>query len=165
MNQGELSFPFPPPVVAPASCGCRVRPSANQNCSSGGSGLAVSFDTNDNDTNGFHSTTVNPTRITVPAGYGGLYLFVGQLEYQTGSAGIREAYIRKNGVDTSSGWLGYNTMNPLQTTNTNRIQVVVLAWLSGGDYMELMAFQSSGGTLTIDGGAQQTWFACAFLGG
>jgi hypothetical protein len=53
------------------------------------------------DTDGFHSPSTNPSRITIPAGLSGLYLISGVWVNQTG--GTATGVIRKNGVDYGGG--------------------------------------------------------------
>jgi hypothetical protein len=62
---------------------------------SNGTGSPVSFSTEDYDTDGFHSTTVNPERITIPAGMGGKYLATGVWRWAANATGQRQGGIRK----------------------------------------------------------------------
>jgi hypothetical protein len=102
------------------------------------------------DTHGGHSTTVNPTRWTCPAGEDGLYLATSGTRIDTGLV-VRSAGIRRNGTD-----LFQRAQQSIPTYTSQAIVVTstpILLALAGGDYIEAMGYQNSGGALNATG----TW--------
>lgn len=99
------------------------------------------------DTDGFHSTVTNTSRLTCPAGLGGKYLVVANLEWDSNTSGERIATIYKNGGDPpgSIAWMRHGA----NTSMAENISVVVD--LVPGDYIELAGYQTSGGTRTAGG--------------
>src|SRR5687767_6223383 len=55
------------------SIGCRVRHTTGQNFAGAGITTEHQFNTEDIDTDGFHSTVTNPNRVTIPTNLGGIY--------------------------------------------------------------------------------------------
>jgi hypothetical protein len=140
--------------------GCRVTNSVDQSIANG-TRTIVTFDTETFDTDGFHSTSTNTGRMTIPSGKAGKYLITGNVTFATNSTGAREIYLFKNGnfysqvfaVATSAGSSG------------NAIPDIVS--LAVGDYVELRVEQSSGGSLAVRGdgwGAGATYFGITYLG-
>lgn len=127
-----------------AARGCRVYTSIDVGVNTGGAGtIAIPFDSERFDTDGFHSTLSLNTRITVPAGLGGIYTASGCVRLTAGgSASERSVFIRKSGTDIIA-W-NYISTNALVITTISTIVQLV-----DGDYLELWVTQSSGGTLTI----------------
>lgn len=91
---------------------------------------------------GFYSAS-NPTRLTVPAGMGGLYQVVGCLRFASSGTGQRLARIRLNAATSevyasSPAFAGEPALNP-----------VVFVPLEAGDYLELQGWQDSGESLQM----------------
>ena len=104
----------------------------------------LAWDTEFWDTSGFHSTTTNTSRITIPTGLGGRYCLSGFLVFPANATGARFAGIRKNagGYDFISSGAGNGTYSTY--VNFNVIYEAV-----AGDYFEVVAFQNSGGALNV----------------
>lgn len=95
----------------------------------------IPLNTNMNDPQNMHSITVNNTRITIPKS--GNYAIVGIVVFAADTTGRREIQIRLNGGEYIAG-----TAAP--ATNTNQgIIASTIRYLNAGDYIELMALQSS----------------------
>lgn len=110
---------------------------------------SVLFVTELYDPQAMHSTVSNTSRITIPAGEGGMYMISGSLHYAANSTGIRRAKIRKNGGNDLAV---VQDSNP-NASNDSRLNPATIARLSGGDYLELVGFQTSGSALvTVSGG-------------
>lgn len=121
----------------------RVRHSANQSIASGGMAKVLTFNTEDYDTDSIHDNGVAPSRLTCQTA--GLYLIIGQAEWQSNTSGRRALVIRLNGTT-------YIAISDDIASGPNG-QVVMTTWLLGvGDYIELMAFQDSGTNLNVIGG-------------
>ena len=113
---------------------------------------AIAFTAADEwDTDSFHSTTVNNTRITVPAGLGGKYLLIGSMNMTPGTSSIRYLELKLNGttrieIFQVNGQSSYTVFQP-----------TVLTSLAAGDYVEAYAFQDSGTAQTVIGTFSAHW--------
>lgn len=87
-----------------------------------------------------HSTSSNTSRLTcrVP----GLYVIGGGIQWDTNTTGSRGASIKINATT-------YLQIQLAPAAAELHQQVTTLYRLSPGDYVELMAFQDSGGTRTV----------------
>ena len=105
------------------------------------------------DTDAFHSTTTNNTRITVPTGLGGKYHIIGSATFAAGAESTRLMTIRLNGAIEIAR---------LQVTNglgggAFAGSLPIMYALSAGDYIELICYQFSGVALNITGGMSAHW--------
>lgn len=117
--------------------------------------------TEDFDTDGFHDPAINPSRITIPSGKGGKYRFSAAVTWDTDPTGYRRLLFKKNGItdlcmDTTDAVDG--TQYTLQTVTTPPFSLVA------GDYIEVMAYQTSGANRTISGSVVACRFGAEFLG-
>lgn len=108
----------------------------------------ISLNANTFDTDGFHSTSTNTTRLTIPAGLGGIYLVTGQITWDSSNAGIRELDIFRNGGASADGFVRQINSGGNRMTQT----LTRIASLAAGDYLELAGYQDSGASLDILGG-------------
>lgn len=105
--------------------------------------VPIAFDTTVVNANGVWASG-NASRFTVPAGKGGVWLFTGWIIYAANGTGVRQCNLRKNGSTT----FARVTLPPI--TAASEITVPANAFLQrlvAGDYVELTAFQTSGGAL------------------
>ncbi len=104
---------------------------------------SVQLNTSERDTDGFYDPAV-PTRLTVPSGLGGEYLLSAQVEFAANATGRRELGIRVNGTTTvvSDIRAGLSVIT--------RLMVHTQVRLNAGSYLEVRAFQDSGGALNIN---------------
>ena len=93
---------------------------------------------------GVHSTTVNPTRFTVPPGGAGLWQFDCAISFTGNATGARDAAVKKNGTTL----MAYSQF-PGFLTNQASCSITFQDLLVDGDYYEFQAFQNSGGALTL----------------
>jgi hypothetical protein len=130
-----LNFLLNPP-------GCQVRRTTAQSIPNN-TVTAISFDTEDFDSDTMHDPASNPTRLTCQTP--GRYLAVGSIPYDTGTTGNREARLAKNGSDISGGRaLIAAPGGAALLIVTPVIEVSLVA----GDFLELRALQTNGGALT-----------------
>jgi hypothetical protein len=120
----------------------------------------ISFDTEVEDTDVFHDGA-NPTRITIPAGLGGLYGVTVIAVFATNAVGSRWVHVRKNNV---TDVLSFTTIPPALET-----QLVISAEVDfvASDYIELRMYQTSGGNLSAflsNAHAQRTTFTIRRIG-
>ena len=126
-----------PAASTPSFVGCFLTKSANQainnttvtNCT---------FDTEELDTDGFHSNVTNTDRITIPAGKAGKYLVVFQLSFSGNATGVRVVSLNKNGT-------GIGSTN-ITASNTDQLSVngQYILSLAVSDYIDISGYQNSG---------------------
>ncbi len=148
--------------AAPASgasfVGCNLYKTGNQSIAHD-TQTALTFDAESFDTDAFHSTSTNTSRITIPSGKGGKYYFGGLIAAQAGSNG-RSVYTRVNNTDAQQVYQFQTTLNANTYFSWNLMRT-----LSVGDYFEVFYEQGSGETKTIYGGsANDTSLYCVYLG-
>ena len=140
--------------------GCVLTNSASQSIS-GSTLTTVTFDTESIDTDGYHSTSTNTGRITIPAGKAGKYLITGMGAFTFNATGSRSIWIYLNGSAKTS----WQSM-PTSAGGTGLIASFILD-LAVGDYVELKVYQSSGGSLNLLGNNSDTGvtnFIASYLG-
>lgn len=103
----------------------------------------LSFDTEHYDTDNMHSTVTNSSRITVNTA--GKYQFGTNVQIQSNSSGFREVFLRKNG----SVLIAYNLLAPANG-NVTIANLTTTDTFIVGDYVEVVVYQNSGGTLAVD---------------
>lgn len=137
--------------------GCRVTKNATQSIATG-SDVAVTFQTETYDTDGFHDTGANTERITVPSGLGGYYQLRGKCQWAAAAGGFRRAKIRLNGTTI----LEFSSMLTGNTSETVGAQTVEN--LAVGDYVELIAEHNQGAGLNVVNGRDATVLEARFVG-
>jgi hypothetical protein len=116
------------------------------------------------DTNSFHDNSTNPTRITIPSGKGGYYLFVYNQLAANPVAGTFVTYrLRKNGtqIRAAINQTGGNTAGYSYQSVSFIVDAAV------GDYFDVGVSQNSGGTMTYYFDALEAGdsnFSCTYLG-
>jgi hypothetical protein len=115
---------------------------------------AVTFDSNRFDPFSMHSTTVNTSRITIVRA--GRYNLGGCVEFANAGAGYRELGLRLNGVTLLSA------QAVPQVGAATRVNVNTDYEFALNDYIELMAFQNSGGPInaTAAGNYSPEFWCC-----
>lgn len=109
-------------------------------------GAAVLFDTEDVDYDAAHSTITNTSRYTAQtAGY---YLVSGTCGFVGNATGIRRIWFTVNGTAVNGSEVGFGAV-----PNAGALEITApatLVYLSVSDYLELYAYQSSGGNLNTE---------------
>jgi len=105
--------------------------------------VAVTFGTENFDTDSYHSTSSNTSRMTIPSGKGGYYQVNGSIRWNNNTSGERNLYIYKNGVEYARSIIAANNQYP--TVNVTSIISVVAT-----DYLELFVYQTSGITIAAE---------------
>lgn len=122
---------------------CRVYNSGDFSHNSSGSWLAVTFDSERWDKEGNHEGVTNPSRITIVTG--GLYVITGHASFAANATGMRSIAIRLNGTT----YIAMQHIPSVGASLTSVLSVHTIYALAEDDYIELMAYQDSGGTLAI----------------
>lgn len=118
----------------------------------------LTFDAENFDSDSFHSNVTNNSRMTVPSGKAGKYLVSGLISFLANATGLRIIRLQKNG----SAVFYFGTY-PFTGDNVP-VYLDYTIDLAVGDYLELYAYQSSGGNLNVDGGVAYTTFQVNYLG-
>ncbi|MCA1572362.1 MAG: hypothetical protein LC798_19080 [Chloroflexi bacterium] len=130
----NVSFLANPPA-------CRVYHSTTQNVTTGGGGATLLCDTEDYDTAGMHSTSVNTQRITITTA--GLYVITAAVKWSANATSFRVIDLYKNGSNSNVSVVQMNA----GAATTNQI-LTSQRKLAVNDYLHLQAYQESGSTLT-----------------
>lgn len=110
---------------------------------------AVTFNSEDFDTDGFHSTSSNTSRLTIPTGLGGKYFFRGGTRYTGDADGIRDLKLRKNGT---TNLRQVQDPSPSGAAPTD-MEITGIFSLEAGDYIELIAYHTAGAATNIGHGS------------
>lgn len=143
---------------------CSVKKTGSQTISNA-TFTTVTFDSELFDTASMHDTSTNNSRITIPTGYSGYYLFNLSLawasSFGTGSpyAPVRIILILyKNGVSLRE--LYDSDYGSTGSTDPTMPGMSAIVSASSGDYFEIQAYQNSGGNKDI---SASTIFECTKL--
>jgi hypothetical protein len=134
--------------ATPTGVGCSLYRATDQAVSNA-TETGISWNTELYDTNSFHDNSTNPTRMTIPTGYGGKYLLTASIAYDNNAVGQRVAYIHVNNTLAFLSAIA-NVSATIDAYNTFSYAMN----LSAGDYVETRVYQDSGGSLNILGGVQ-----------
>jgi hypothetical protein len=125
----------------------RAYNSSNFTHNSTGNWLSITLDSERWDTDTIHSTVSNTGRLTCKTA--GKYLIIGQASFAANATGRRRLQIVLNGTTT----IGYVVVDNLGASTVVRFEVVTVYNLSVNDYVQLQAWQNSGGNLDINAAA------------
>jgi hypothetical protein len=134
---------------------CRAYHASSQSIATA-TNSSVALDSERYDVGNCHSTTTNNSRLTVPAGGGGIYHIGGAATFASNATGIRIVWILYNGTTRIS-----EQDAPSVSANTCSLQVSCDYKLAAGDYVELQAYQTSGGLLSVTSNSNwspEFWF-------
>ena len=122
--------------------GCHVSRSTNQTIPTGVE-TVLTFDNERFDTDNIHDTVTNTSRLTCRTA--GKYVVTATVTFNTSSGGTqRYAFPRLNGT----GSLGY-FKSPTFASTAPAVSGAQIVDLVAGDYLELLAYQDSGGNLDV----------------
>ena len=92
-----------------------------------------------------HSTVSNTGRFVVPTGFAGFHVFGGSIEFASNTVGYRAIGVRLNGTTI----LAYKKQ-PTVVGDVSTLDISTGYYLNDGDYLELIAYQNSGGGLVVN---------------
>jgi hypothetical protein len=164
---GDLTGNYPNPAIAPGAVGTAehsttipavgVTHSAAQSTAGDGSTTVLAFDSERYDTASMHDTSTDTSRLVAPVT--GIYAITVSVAWAADASGRRTVHLRRNGgasiaVAQSAAAGGDEVGMALAT----------LARLEAGDYVEVLAQQTSGSNLNIQkGGEHSPEFAMTWL--
>lgn len=125
---------------------CTIYNSANISIAVSGTAQALTFDSEVVDSGNMHSVSVNTSRINIPAGGTGIYLLNGACRFAANATGYRQLEFRVNGVTTIHLHRELNA----GAGGPSYVSIGCIYPLTAGDYVELLAAQSSGGALNAE---------------
>jgi hypothetical protein len=156
VNSGATAPEWATPGAGSSFSGCYLTTASTQSLTNN-TLTAITFAGETFDTDGYHSTSSNTSRITIPVGKAGYYLFTALQTFTTNGTGVREVRIRTNGTSNYFGLVSVGA----NSSDGVAIQLSAILNLAEGDYVEQFALQTSGGPLNAESGSR---FACTFLG-
>ena len=150
-----------PSSGAATAAGCYIYKSTSQSISNN-TATALTFDAESFDTDAYHSTSSNTSRITIPTGKGGKYQVNTTILFANSTTGVRRLEIWVNGAL-------YQQDSIAVSSSDGRIFMTLASVLSlaAADYIEIYVFQSSGGALNVWGDDTNTKcsnFSVGYLG-
>ncbi|CAB4168169.1 Bacteriophage lambda, Stf, side tail fibre-repeat-2 [uncultured Caudovirales phage] len=155
VNSGATAPEWATVSSSPTYVGCSLSNSASQSISNA-TQTTVTFDTEQWDTDGIHSTSSNTGRFTVPAGKGGKWRLSGTLNGDTSGTNW-SLFIYVNGSYFITGFPQFS-----QIANGGGTGMFTLSYelnLAAADYIELKAEQASGGAANIRGQYSRVFFS------
>lgn len=141
-----------PAATTPTFVGVSCTNSSNQSLSAD-TWTAITFNSEEFDTNNFHSTTTNTSRITIPTGKGGYYLISGIVAWDPSNSGAQRNAIYVNGVNTDA-------IMAIQDVVYKTFAFSYIKNLSAGDYIQLYGYSS----VAFDFLTSQAKFQVQYLG-
>jgi hypothetical protein len=148
--------------AAPAAAGfvgCSLYASANISLANDASPI-LTWDSENFDTDTFHSTVTNTSRITIPSGKGGKYLLIASIPFAHNATGYRLGGFIKNGVNN----LYANQVANLSATIGPFLNFSTIVEAVATDYFEVQVNQTSGGSLNFLGGIYNNRYSAIYLG-
>lgn len=120
---------------------------------------ALTFDSEDYDTDTIHDNATNNTRLTVPTGVTKVRLS-GQTVTSGISTGQFDVFIYKNGAAFTPGSATSRLRHSGTSTNPAQNVTSSIISVASGDYFELMVAQYTGGAVTY---GSTTWFSMEII--
>lgn len=128
-------------ISAASGSGCRVKRTADFTVADS-TWTALTFDAESYDPDGFHSTSSNTSRLTVPSGKAGKYVILGQVQWENPGVVIATYTLRVRLNATTVIAVSWPQNAPASQPSQ---QVHAVYDLAVGDYVELEAYQTTGG--------------------
>jgi hypothetical protein len=139
---------------------CRVYRATDTAVSSSATWTSIPFVIEDFDTATMHDTGSNTSRITIPAGGDGYYHVIGQINFAPNATGERGIKVKKNGAASSRTGGDFRLNNGAGAPTIMRVNTLI--YLIAGDYVELQAYQASGGSLNAQANTSEYEFGTYF---
>lgn len=146
VNSGATAPEWAAPA-APSFVGVSLFNSAGTTSIANNTATAALFDSESFDSDAFHSTVTNTSRITIPAGKAGKYAINSAFFFQEDANGARRLDIYKNGSAYARSQMPPDSVSQIAVT------LNLIMDLAESDYIECFLFQNSGGALNIYGGS------------
>lgn len=142
-DAGNETGPLAPTGGAATFVGARVYHDANQSIANN-TITSLALNTERFDTDAFHDAVTNNSRLTVPAGKAGKYLIIGNVAFAANATGQRQVRILLNGATVIARTVDAGTI-----AGDGTFILSTIYDLAEADYVELQAYQTSGGALNV----------------
>lgn len=146
------------PAAGATLVGCAIKKTSDPSIADG-VWTIISYDAEVYDTDAFHSTSVNPSRITIPSGKGGKYQVFANIIFAANTAGNRAVSLLVNGSETFRAY----GARPDATSASNYVLYTTDIY-TAGDYLEIRVNQGSGGSLTAYFDGFYNYFGVNYIG-
>jgi hypothetical protein len=150
----ESQESFSPPVASFTTLHCRLYNSANISVAHDTWTTGLTFNSEQSDQGGMHSTVTNTNRITFPEA--GFYVFGAQASFAANATGLRGLFIYGLG-----GYVASDLRNNLGAYNDTIVQLSSGADFAAGQSITVGAYQNSGAALNILASANSPAFWAA----
>lgn len=147
------------PASGTTFAGCRVFDSGTQNISNT-TETDITWNSETFDTDGYHSTSSNTERMTIPAGKAGYYLVQTVIRYNTNTSGKTEIYLVKTSGATDTQF----ALSTAPAASDSGQLASGIVYLAVSDYVRVKVYQNSGGTVTINKVSSFSYFSISYLG-
>lgn len=155
-----LGLKWATPASGSTFSGCSLYKSTDQSIANATTTI-ITFDSENYDVDGYHDNSTNNSRITIPSGKAGKFLFDGCIAWGGNTTGQRSASLYKNG----SAIRNLVALAPIQIgTDVSIIPFSTVVDASVGDYFELAGLQDRGAALDAKSGSNRTTFNASYLG-
>jgi hypothetical protein len=139
--------------------GCSLYDSGGSQSINNATWTAVTFNSEFFDTDAYHSTSSNTSRVTIPSGKAGKYRLTVNNQWALNGSGVRALNIYKNGASTFyAPEVAGNSSYYVGASMTYLFDAAV------ADYFEVYVYQTSGGALNVSKRTQECPFQFEFLG-
>lgn len=140
----------------PTFVGCSIQRTNTSTAITANTEYIVLFPTEEYDTDAFHSTSSNTSRITIPTGKGGKYLVVATASNGLSTVGsYAELQIWKNGSKYLDS--GIREGRVVRTNGATIFTYAIIVNLAAGDYIEIGYQAGNTETVNMWFGAQVSW--------
>src|SRR3990167_8801783 len=119
----------------------------------------IAWDTEDFDTDNYHSLVSNNHRITVPQT--GYYRIHATITWASNATGFRVSRLDLNAAPTV---IAFGDSQNACNGNNHISQIDTIKYLTAADYIVLSVYQNSGVALDISAGIDSTYYEIEFLG-
>ena len=144
VNNGTTWYAYADTSPPSSFHGCKVYNSTVQSLATGGTGAAITFDSEDWDSDGFHDTVTNNSRITCPSGLDGKYRFTFTTFCAAAMSG-GHIFFKKNGTTLRGGTSRSLSDSGGAYTGPAVAEIDMVAT----DYVEVWINQTSGVSVNI----------------
>lgn len=144
VNSGATAPEWATPSAGGGFVGVALVKTSTQSASNG-TETAITFTSETYDTNAFHDNSTNTSRITIPSGKNGKYLFTGCYSFAQNASGVRYLNLKVN--NTTNLYLEIENSNSSGFDQFNSFSFVFD--LVATDYVEMFALHNSGGSLNL----------------
>ena len=144
VNSGATAPEWATPSAGASFVGVALVKTSTQSTSNG-TETAITFSSETYDTNAFHDNSTNTSRITIPAGKGGKYLFTGCYSFAQNGTGVRYLNLKKN--NNTDLYLDFTNSNSTGFDQFNAFSFILE--LVATDFVEMFALQNSTGSLNL----------------